>query len=150
VKELTADDIRVLETDGTLAVSLSGSAVSLGREDVEIVREDIEGWLVESDGGLTVALDTHLTEALVAEGNAREFVNRVQNMRKDAGFLVTDRIGILVSGSADLVKSLTDLRAYIMAETLAEEFGPGAPRGDLTSTTDINGQSLSIGIERRR
>ncbi len=150
VKELTADDIRVLETDGTLAVSLNGSAVSLGREDVEIVREDIEGWLVESDGGLTVALDTHLTEALVAEGNAREFVNRVQNMRKDAGFLVTDRIGILVSGPADLVKSLTDLRAYIMAETLAEEFGPGAPKGDLTSTTDINGQSLSIGIERRR
>jgi isoleucyl-tRNA synthetase len=150
VKELTADDIRVLETDGTLAVSLNGSALSLGREDVEIVREDIEGWLVESDGGLTAALDTHLTEALVAEGNAREFVNRVQNMRKDARFQVTDRIGILVSGPADLVKSLTELRAYIMAETLAEEFGTGAPKGDLTSTTDINGQSLSIGIERRR
>ena len=150
VKELTADDIRVLETSGTLPVPLNGGTVSLGREDVEIVREDIEGWLVESDGALTVALDTHLTDTLVAEGTAREFVNRIQNMRKDAGFLVTDRIGILVSGPAGLVKSLTDLRAYIMAETLAEEFGAGDPKGDLTSTTDINGQSLSIGIERRR
>jgi len=150
VRELTGEEIRVLETDGNLAVSLNGSAVTLGREDVEIVREDIEGWLVESDGGLTVALDTHLTEALVAEGNAREFVNRVQNLRKDAGFQVTDRIGIVVSGPPDLVAMLTGLRAYIMAETLAEEFGTGPPKGDLTSTTDINGQSLSIGIERRR
>ena len=150
VRELTGEEIRVLETDGHLAVSMNGSAVTLGREDVEIVREDIEGWLVESDGGLTVALDTHLTDALVAEGNAREFVNRVQNLRKDAGFQVTDRIGIVVSGPADLVAMLTGLRAYIMAETLAEEFGTGPPKGDLTSTTDINGQSLSIGIERRR
>ncbi len=150
VKELTAEDIRVLETSGTLPVSLNGNTVVLNREDVEIVREDIEGWLVESDGALTVALDTHLTDTLVAEGNAREFVNRVQNMRKDAGFQVTDRIGILVSGPDDLVKSLTGLRAYIMAETLAEDFRTGAPRGDLTSTTEINGQAVSIGIERRR
>ncbi|MBP1653465.1 MAG: ileS, partial [Bacteroidetes bacterium] len=96
VKELTSDDIHILEAQGTLSVAMNGTTVSLGREDVDIVREDIEGWLVESDGALTVALDTRLTEALVAEGNAREFVNRVQNMRKDAGFQVTDRIRILV------------------------------------------------------
>jgi isoleucyl-tRNA synthetase len=150
VKELTSDDIHILEAQGTLSVALNGTTVSLGREDVDIVREDIEGWLVESDGALTVALDTRLTEALVAEGNAREFVNRVQNMRKDAGFQVTDRIRILVSGPGDLVESLTGLRAYIMAETLAEEFGAGTPQGELVSTADINGVSLSIGIERRR
>jgi len=150
VKELTADDIHILEAQGTLSVAMNGTTVSLGREDVDIVREDIEGWLVESDGALTVALDTRLTEALVAEGNAREFVNRVQNMRKDAGFQVTDRIRILVSGPGDLVESLTGLRSYIMAETLAEEFGAGTPKGDLVSTADINGVSLSIGIERRR
>jgi isoleucyl-tRNA synthetase len=86
----------------------------------------------------------------VAEGNAREFVNRIQKMRKDAGFQVTDRIGIVVSGPDELVRSLTDLRAYIMAETLAGEFGTGSPAGDLIATTEINGQSLSIGIERRR
>jgi isoleucyl-tRNA synthetase len=150
VKELTADDIHTLEAHGTLSVAMNGTTVSLGREDVDIVREDIEGWLVESDGALTVALDTRLTEELVAEGNAREFVNRVQNMRKDAGFQVTDRIRILVSGPGDLVESLSGLRAYIMAETLAEDFGVGTPQGELVSTADINGVSLSIGIERRR
>jgi isoleucyl-tRNA synthetase len=149
VKELQPDDIRELETKGTIHVAFNGSTVSLGREDVEIVREDIEGWLVESDGSLTVALDTHLNDALIAEGNAREFVSRVQNMRKDAGFQVTDRIGIRISGPAGLTDALMDLRGYIMAETLAEEFGVGQPHGDQTSTTDINGQPLSIGIERR-
>ena len=81
--------------------------IAVQREDADIIAEDIEGWLVGQDGSLTVALETELTPALVQEGLAREFVNRIQNMRKDAGFEVTDRIAIYHHSSEPLTKVLT-------------------------------------------
>ena len=77
--------------------------------------------VLEADGGLTVALDTHLTEALVAEGNAREFVNRVQNLRKDAGFQVTDRIGIVVSGGALKAMPIPSLCRWVMRPSVCRQ-----------------------------
>ncbi len=125
IKALTAAELRELESDGTLSVELDGQPITVERGDLEILSEDIAGWLVASDGGLTVALDTELTPELVREGLAREFVNRVQTMRKEAGFAVTDRIRIQYgSPSAELLEAVQSAAAYICGETLAESLLP--------------------------
>jgi len=94
--------------------------VDLTLEDVEIMTEDIPGWSVASQDKLTVALDMTLTPALVQEGLAREVVNRVQNMRKDAGFEVTDHILLRIESSNDLDEALHNHSDYICSETLAQ------------------------------
>ena len=118
--------------------------------DVEILREDIHGWVVESDGGMTVALDTRLDDELLAEGSAREFINRVQNMRKDAGFDVTDRITIVYATSASLQERLEKQRSVIMRETLAEAFHVGPAAGESSTKQDINGEEAHVAIARVR
>jgi isoleucyl-tRNA synthetase len=104
---------------------------------------------VESDGTLTVALDTEITEELMAEGIAREFVNRVQNMRKDAGFAVTDHISIAVRASEGLSARLSAMRGYITAETLAEDMSALPGDGEFTATFDLNGEEVTASITRR-
>src|SRR5262249_17954770 len=94
IKEMSSAEVVELDRSGTFSTNVTGTSVVILREDVTINAQSIEGWLVDSADGLTVALDTSLTPELVNEGLAREFVNRVQNMRKDAGLEVTDRIQI--------------------------------------------------------
>ncbi len=149
IRELGGEDISRLERSGSLEIPVDGRSYRIAKEDVEISREDIAGWLVESDGELTVALDTELTDDLVTEGFAREFVNRVQNMRKDAGFGVTDRIMIFYGSSPKAREMLQTMSTYIMAETLAVTLtGPFRP-GDHSATLDINGENVEVGIERQ-
>jgi len=149
IKNLTTAEIRELEHKGEVAMNVGGNNVVLQKEDVEIRHEDIKGWLVESDNGLTVALDTELTDELVQEGFAREFVNRVQNMRKDAGFDVTDRIRIYAETSGTLREALVAQRSYITAETLAVEVLDTLPGSEKTrESVDINGESCIIAVER--
>ncbi len=88
--------------------------------DVEISSKDIEGWLVAHGNGLTVALDISLTETLLDEGIARELVNRIQNIRKDSGFAVTDKINISFSADEGLKEKIINHRDYILSETLGE------------------------------
>jgi isoleucyl-tRNA synthetase len=149
IKELTVEEIARLEKDGSLAVTADGAPVTITRDDVEIVREDMEGWLVESDNGLTVALDTALTDELVAEGNAREFVSRIQNMRKEAGFEVTDRIGITVHAPGKLAQTLAALEDYIRSETLADTLSVSTSIPAQAQTFDINGEEVTAVIVRR-
>jgi len=149
IKDLTGAEIAVLEKTGTLTLPGDDGTVTIGKDDVEIIREDIQGWLVGSDGTLTVALDTQLDDALIAEGCAREFVNRVQNMRKDAGFSVTDRIAVRVQGSPALVNMLESMSTYIQNETLAVVFSVSGATGEHTARLDINGESVTVGIDRR-
>jgi isoleucyl-tRNA synthetase len=149
LKELTPTEIAELERAGTLTIAVAGNTISVVREDVDVVREDIQGWLVESDGGLTVALDTELTDDLLAEGSAREFVNRVQNLRKDAGFEVTDRIAIFYTASPGMQTTLEAMKEYITAETLAAEMTDEFREGEFASTIEINGEEIRVGIERR-
>ena len=94
---------------------------SLELEDVEISSQDIEGWLVANEGMITVALDVTITEDLRKEGIARELVNRIQNLRKDSGFEVTDRIDVQLQKEDSIVKAVTSNMEYIKAETLTEE-----------------------------
>lgn len=116
VSAMTKDDIAVLEKTG----KLSKSGFDLVLEDVLISSEDIPGWAVASEGGVTVALDIIITEDLRKEGIARDFVNRVQNLRKDMGLEVLDKIGIEVEKDGEVVTAaLTEFREYIRAETQA-------------------------------
>jgi isoleucyl-tRNA synthetase len=149
IRELTDEEIARLEKEGTLSLGVNGATVTIAREDVEILREDIKGWLVESDGTLTVALDTEITAELEAEGTAREFVNRVQNMRKDAGFAVTDHITVAVRAQAGLAATLSAMHAYIAAETLADELSMLFREGEYTATFDLNGEEVTASITRR-
>jgi isoleucyl-tRNA synthetase len=149
IKELTPAEISALETTGALSLTVNGAALSIAQADVEIVREDLEGWLVESEGGLTVALDTELTPALVAEGNAREFVNRVQNMRKEAGFALTDRIAITFSAADPMRETLLGMASYIAAETLALAVTSPYVAGEHEATIDLNGEEIRVSIARR-
>lgn len=149
IKEMSAAEITELERSGSLLLPVNGSSFTIGKEDIEIVREDIQGWLVESDGVSTVALDTELTEALLQEGNAREFVNRVQNMRKDASFLVTDRIAIYYKATATMDAAIQAMGGYIKNETLAVELSNVYRPGGYSSVLDINGEIVEVGIERQ-
>jgi len=148
VREMTGAEITLLERNGGVALAAGDQSWTVTPEDVEILREDIPGWLVESDGTLTVALDTQLDEALLAEGSAREFVNRIQNLRKDAGFAVTDRIRLGVDTSSILLGRLESMRVYIMNETLAEEFSSTPANGGQTTSLDINGEQVTVSITR--
>ena len=130
VQSLSQDDIRAYQQQGGFTLEVDGMDVTLERGDIEVIAEDVEGWLVSSEGEMTVALDTYLTPELTQEGMAREFVNRVQNLRKDSGFDVTDHIGISVSTTSKLLlEALLTHSNYIRQETLAE-----------TLTTDANSQ----------
>jgi isoleucyl-tRNA synthetase len=103
---------------------------------------------VETYGGLMVALDTTLDDSLIAEGAARELVNRIQNMRKDAGFEITDRIAIVYQAGAALADRLTTQQRYIVTETLAEGWTAGSPAGDHSETLELNGEPITVAITR--
>lgn len=119
--QFNQDQIRQLEKDGQIHLSVDGEDLILQVSDVEITSEDIPGWLVASKGQLTVALDVTITKELEHEGNAREFVNRIQKIRKDSGFDLTDRIEVGVMAENGLKNSLAQFKDYICAEILADK-----------------------------
>ena len=122
INDFTQQDIQALERQGTKEITLDGKVLTLTLDDVEITSQDIEGWLVASSStGLVVALDATITDELRAEGIARELVNRIQNLRKDTGLEVTDRIRIRLQKQDTLEKAVRANEAYIKAETLANE-----------------------------
>lgn len=117
----TQDDIIKLEREKTYALDLEGEQFMLNIADAEIVSEDIPGWLVANEGAYTVALDVNITEELRNEGNAREFVNKVQNIRKEKDFQVLDRIRVKVVKEPLFEAALTGFKDYISNEILAKE-----------------------------
>jgi len=121
IREFTSEEIKEIEQRGTLDIEINGKSITLGLEDVEITSQDIEGWLVANEGALTVALDVTITEELKAEGIAREFVNRIQNLRKDSGFDVTDRIDVILQKDDKIISAVNANIDYIKTETLTEE-----------------------------
>jgi isoleucyl-tRNA synthetase len=121
LSQFNQDQIRKLEKDGQYNLLVDGEDLILQSSDVEITSEDIPGWLVASKGQLTVALDVTISEELEHEGNAREFVNRIQKIRKDSGFELTDRIEVKVAAENGLKNSLAQFKDYICAEILADK-----------------------------
>ncbi|AWH73825.1 isoleucine--tRNA ligase [Dokdonia sp. Dokd-P16] len=120
INSLQAEDIAKIEQDGELTVEINGENTILQAGDVEITSQDIEGWLVASNAGVTVALDVTISEELKKEGVARELVNRIQNLRKDSGFEVTDRIHIQLQEEPSIAQTVLTNADYIKAETLAD------------------------------
>ena len=114
-------EIKTLEQEGKINIPFNEKNIILDLSEVEITSKDIEGWLVAHGNGLTVALDISLTEDLINEGIARELVNRIQNIRKDAGLEVTDKIDISFLADDDLKERIENNSAYIRSETLGEE-----------------------------
>ena len=117
---LDQDAIALLEQNGSISFDIDGAPVTVDVADVEIISEDIPGWLVSNDGNLTVALEVELTEDLLNEGMARELINRIQNMRKDAGLEITDRIAIKVSPNDSIAKAIANYEDYVKTQVLAD------------------------------
>ncbi|MGJ1286911.1 isoleucine--tRNA ligase [Sphingobacterium spiritivorum] len=118
INNLTPDLISALEKEGSIA--LADTPYTITTEDVEIIAEDVEGWQVANLAKLTVALDVHITEALKKEGLSRELINRLQNLRKDKGLEVTDRIKVTLTSDAEITAAATENLSYICAEILAD------------------------------
>ncbi|MXO06415.1 isoleucine--tRNA ligase [Flavobacterium sp. HBTb2-11-1] len=121
IQGFSAEQINQLDKQGTLDIVIAGNSVTLSLEDVEITSQDIEGWLVANSNGITVALDITLTEELKNEGIARELVNRIQNIRKDSGFEVTDKIKVQIKRDGILEDAVLKNEDYIKSETLTDE-----------------------------
>ncbi len=117
----TAEDIAEIESNGVKNIAVSDQNIALNIEDVMISSQDIEGCLVASEGNVTVALDIHITPELKGEGIAREMVNRIQNLRKDSGFEVTDKIIVTILKDGIVEKAINVNLDYIKTETLSEE-----------------------------
>lgn len=142
------DEITKLEKDGELKLTLDGTEVQLIQDDVEIISTEIEGWLVESEEGVTVGIDTELTDDLIAEGYAREFVNRVQNMRKDADFDVVDKIKIHYESDEKLINYINSFSDYIKSETLADELASEDSGNGYSEEWEIGDYKCTISIQK--
>jgi len=119
ISVLTPVEIAAFEVNGNHPCTVDGNQIVLTSEDVEIISEDIPGWQVANEGKLTVALDTTVTDDLKYEGIAREFVNRIQNIRKDAGYDVTDKITVVIEDHDSVREAITRYAEYIGSQTLA-------------------------------
>lgn len=144
----TQEDISRLEKDGKYNLAIDGETISLQLAEVDISSEDIPGWTVANKGALTVALDITITPELEAEGNAREFVNRIQKIRKDSGFELTDRIEVQVVANNGIKDSLAQFKDYICAEILADklEIVSEIPNG---MDIDINDVLLKVIVSKK-
>ncbi|WP_407523405.1 isoleucine--tRNA ligase [Lacibacter sp. MH-610] len=120
LSQFSQEQIAALEKETVYNLLIDNETVPIYLNDVEISSEDVPGWLVANKGSLTVALDVTITPQLVNEGNARELVNRIQKIRKDSGFELTDRIDVQLAGAETLAASITEYKSYICAEILAD------------------------------
>lgn len=120
IRKMTSEDIKKIEQNGSLDVDCNGKIINLELSDVEITSQDIEGWLVANEGAITVALDVTISNELREEGIARELVNRIQNLRKDSGFEVTDRISVQLQDDKQIAQAVKTNLEYIKAETLTD------------------------------
>ncbi len=148
LSQFTQADILRLEKEGQYNLSIEGEPVILQIAEVEISSEDIPGWTVAGKGSLTVALDVTVTPELEAEGQAREFVNRIQKIRKDSGFDLTDRVEIRVAAPDGLKDSLAQFKTYICAEILADtlDIVPELTEG---TEIDINDVLLNVIVSKK-
>lgn len=148
ISTLSQHEIAQLERTGEFNLQLEGETYGLNLNEVDITAEDIPGWSVASKGSLTVALDLTLTPELQQEGDARELVNRIQNLRKETGLALTDRITVRWFGPENFKQSFETFNTYICAEILADSlvFVPSVSSG---TEIEINEQTLTIHISKK-
>jgi isoleucyl-tRNA synthetase len=148
INQLNQHQISVLEQNGAINIQLDDEEVPVFLSEVEILAEDIPGWSVASKGTLTVALDITVTPELEKEGNARELVNRIQNLRKDNEFELTDRIFVHIMENASLKPSIIQFNDYICREILADSIQWVSNLQDGVSV-EINGEMLKLAVTKK-
>lgn len=146
IGSMTDDDIVKLERDGSHILTIEGQDFELATDNFEISTNEIPGWQVASDKDITVALDITLTDALTNEGIARELVNRIQNIRKQSDFDVTDRIKVTIESDDTISKSLETFKDYIAEEVLADDISTKAIEGEKIEI--IEGVAVAIAVEK--
>ena len=139
IKNLTDTQIKTIEEQGKLDIIINEKNSTLELSDIEITTKDIEGWLIATGNGMTVALDITLNQSLIDEGISRELVNRIQNLRKDAGLEVTDKIAVQIVQHDLLEKAVEANKAYVMEETLSDtlDFVPTLSDGQILAFDTI-------------
>ena len=147
VTSISQEQIAELETRGQLTVNVEGQDCLIERSDVEIISEDMPGWSVANEGALTVALDITITDELRNEGVAREIVKRIQALRKDSGFEITDRIHIVLESNPAVERAVADYKDFICAQVLGESL---EVRADVSSevTFDVEGATVKLQITK--
>jgi isoleucyl-tRNA synthetase len=149
ISQFTQEDIQKIEEEGKYDLTIPNSGIfTLEKEDFEITTEDIPGWLVASEGGLTVALDITISPSLQAEGLARELVNRIQNIRKEKDYSVTDKIKVYVSHHEALQQAIEAFSNHIKAEVLAEELNTVTQQLAAAPIELVDGIEVAIEIEK--
>jgi len=145
----TQEQIAAIEAADETLLDVGGEKIAVTPADFEITSEDMPGWLVATEGKLTVALDITVTEELRREGVARELINRIQNIRKDSGFEVTDKIRVQIELKPQVEGAIADFADYIASQTLAVEVkGAAEPQGAFVVDTDVNDEPLRIAVTR--
>ena len=141
--------IAEIETSESITLEVGGEQITVTPADFEITSEDMPGWLVTSEGKLTVALDITVTPELLREGVARELINRIQNIRKDSGFEVTDKITVEIEAKEAVREAVAEFAAYIGGQTLAVDVHTAAePKGEVVVDSDVNDEPLKIAVTR--
>ncbi|WP_308659674.1 isoleucine--tRNA ligase [uncultured Alistipes sp.] len=149
--QFSQERIAEIEAAPESVLEIDGQQIVVTPADFEITSEDMPGWLVASEGKLTVALDITLTDELCAEGVARELINRIQNIRKDSGFEVTDKIRVEIEQKELVAEAVARYADYIASQTLAVEVKSSAePQGESVVATDIDEEPLRIAVTRIR
>lgn len=143
---LSQEQIAQLENQGSISVVVDGADAVVELADVDIISEDIPGWLVANEGNLTVALEVELTEELKNEGMARELINRIQNIRKESGLEITDRIKVLITPSDVIKPALNEFGDYIKTQVLADAVDMQDNEGQ---EVDFDGLTLNIKVEKQ-
>lgn len=146
--QFTQEQINQFEKETVYNLLIDNETVPLYLTDVEILSEDVPGWMVTNKGAVTVALDVTITPELLNEGNARELVNRIQKIRKESGFELTDRIAVEVSDNETLSPSITQFKSYICAEILADDLDlvPGLSNG---TDVEVNDITIKINVSKK-
>lgn len=149
VATFTQEQIAAVENGILTTLDMGAESIEVSAADFEITSEDMPGWLVTSEGKLTVALDITLTPELEKEGVARELINRIQNIRKDSGLEVTDKIRVEVEAIDAVRDAVADHASYIGLQTLAVEVVCAAePKGEFVVDSDVNDIPLKISITK--
>ena len=142
---LDQDQIAAFEKAGSITLNVEGQEALVDVTDVEIISEDIPGWLVSNDGNLTVALEVELTPELKKEGMARELINRIQNIRKDSGLEITDRIRVTLAPNEETDAAVAAFADYIKGQVLADDIVVAANDG---APVEFDGFTLNITVEK--
>ena len=147
IQSMSQDDIFTFEQNSVYILTIEGQECEISVDDVEIISEDIPGWLVANEGNITIALDITVSEELRKEGLARELVNRIQNLRKNAGLEITDKINIEISSSDEMDDAINDHKEYIKKQVLADSLYVVDNHGDGVEL-DFEDFKLFVKIEK--